>query len=79
MKLIIYGAILIALVIWIKKERKDAKNHMEGKKSLDLSNHEWIKVLERNIEESWAVGLFYGCLFGIVFLLFLQAVKNFIS
>lgn len=78
MKLIIYSIILIAIIIWIRKESKNAKKHLEEKKSLDLSGYEWIKVLERSMEENWFVGLFYGCLFGIVFLLFLQTLKNFI-
>lgn len=78
MELIIYSVILLALGLWIAKEHKNATKHREGKKSLNLSGHEWIKVLERSIEESWKVGIFYGFLFGIIFLLFLQSLKDFI-
>lgn len=78
MKLTIYGIALVALSMWVIKEHKGSKNHMEGKKSLNLSDREWIKVLEKSIEESWGTGLFYGCLLGIVILLFLQALKNYI-
>ena len=77
MESILYGALLIILGIWIVKEHKNAKKHREGKKVLDLSGSEWIKVLERSIEESWMIGLFYGAILGVLFMLFLESIKKF--
>lgn len=66
----LFGLILIVLVFWIQKEKRDGDKHHEGKKQLGLTGGQWIEVLERRVEESWHTGLFYGFVFGFVSTLF---------
>lgn len=75
MKTIIYGVIVVCLVFWIIKEHKESIKHRNGKKVLNLSEHEWISVLERSIEESWRAALLYGFAFGVALVLFVGSLR----
>lgn len=72
----LFGVALIALGVWIVKEKRDGDKHHEGKKQLGLSGGQWIEVLERTVEESWQSGLFYGFTFGFLFALFVVNIKR---